>query len=302
MSIKAGLNVTAAFGPVVTTATGDFAYSTSKQDAQKGSSNFARELVDKSVSKVQTETRTERTTRTHSEAEDTTTHGVDNVKGDGHIIGIYRWVDKRYRAQIYNYGIRLLLEFVVPEPAAFYRAARAGSTVKTDATPPAPFLNDIQPLVAPGAVGLGKVKPATPLTAADINENNYYRYAARYGASGISAPPPLFQYIGDSLVKEGLAEAAKVGLASDKFVVPAGYALTYYRATVSILAPANYPKFMLQIGTAPPYPVVNNTAGGQLVTTAHRATWRDRSDDRPSRWPHSLLGGLLRRAGLRRQP
>lgn len=63
MSVKSGLNVTASFGPVVTTATGDFAYSTSKQDSQKTSSNFAREVVDRSVSKLQTKTKTERTTK-----------------------------------------------------------------------------------------------------------------------------------------------------------------------------------------------------------------------------------------------
>lgn len=33
-------------------------------------------------------------------------------------------MDKIYQAQVVNYGRRLILEFVVIEPAAFYRKAR----------------------------------------------------------------------------------------------------------------------------------------------------------------------------------
>ena len=39
------------------------------------------------------------------------------------ISGIYRWVDKIYELQIVNYGKRFMLEFIVPEPAAFFRHA-----------------------------------------------------------------------------------------------------------------------------------------------------------------------------------
>jgi hypothetical protein len=53
MSVQAGLTVTGGFGPVSITAQGNFAYSTSQQESVKNSANFAREVVDRSVSKIQ---------------------------------------------------------------------------------------------------------------------------------------------------------------------------------------------------------------------------------------------------------
>jgi hypothetical protein len=236
MSIKAGLTVTGAYGPVVATATGDFAYSTSKQDSAKSSSNFAREVVDRSVTKVQTKTKTERTTKTLNEVEEINRHSLNNgPPSAGNITGIYRWVDKHYRAQVYNYGVRLLLEFTIPEPAAFYRATHASAAPKVNAKPPAAFVTD-------GFVGAGQ-----PLTAEKITEFNYLRYAAKYGAAGELPPPPLYTYVGTSLVKDGLEDGKVIGMSSKEFVVPEGYTLINYSATITILS-HNHPKFTLQVG------------------------------------------------------
>ena len=246
MSVKAGLTVTASYGPVVATATGEFAYSTSKQDSAKSSSNFARDVVDRSVSKVQTKTKTERTTKTLNEVEEINTHGLNNVGGNEHITGIYRWVDKRYRAQIYNYGVRLLLEFIVPEPAAFYRAAQLHQAVKgVNATPPPPFVKVA--FVQPGAKALGRNPPSSPLTVGDITEANYLQYASRYNATGITPPPPLFTNVSTNLIKDGIASGQAVANASKELVVPSGYFLSSYTAEVSIIW-TKYPKFSLQVG------------------------------------------------------
>lgn len=235
MSIKAGLTVTASFGPVVTTATGDFAYSTSKQQSEKSSSNFARELVDRSVSKVQTKVRTERTTKTISEVEEINKHVLNNVgQGNAHVVGIYRWVDKRFRAQVYNYGKRLMLEFVVPEPAAFYRAAQKRDlSALLGIQPPPPLVND-----------LGK-----PLGVKDITPTLYRRYVSRYQVAGVSAPPPLFAFVGTTIAKEGMPLAADKATANTtkEFTVPEGYVLSYYSATVTALW-RNHAKMTVQIG------------------------------------------------------
>ena len=44
---------------------------------------------------------------------------LNNVAGGGHIAGVYQWVNKVYQAQMFNYGIRMMYDFMVPEPAAF---------------------------------------------------------------------------------------------------------------------------------------------------------------------------------------
>jgi hypothetical protein len=266
MSIKAGLSVTASYGPIVATATGDFAYSTSKETSEKTSANFAHDVVDRSITKVQTKISTQRTTSTLNEIEETNTHTLDNHAGAEHIVGIYRWVDKRYRAQVYNYGVRMMLEFIVPEPAAFYRAARAGAGIKVDATPPTPFLNDLTPFQP--------ISAAKRLAARDIDQTNYDRYAARYGAAGISPPPPQYKTISATLSKDDLPDGKSIAITSKDLVVPDGYTLSSYEVAMSVLW-INWPKFTAQVAGTD-YVVINNTGGGnsQLVTD-HRGpfTW-----------------------------
>ena len=232
LSVSAGLTVTASFGPVVTTATGDFAYSTSKEDSVKSSSNYARDVVDRSVSKVQTKVSTQRTTKTISESEETNEHGVDNVGGPGHVIGVYRWVDKKYRAQVHNYGVRLLLEFIVPEPAAFWRASKIGQAARNvNAVPPAPFVN----------------KSGDPLAVTDITPGTYLGFGSRWGVSGLTPPPPEWVFIGTSMAKEGIELGKTLGMTTKEFVVPEGYLLQYYVATIS-LCWFNWAKFNVLVG------------------------------------------------------
>ncbi|MGH6813787.1 MAG: hypothetical protein ACREDM_16100, partial [Methylocella sp.] len=237
MSIKAGLNVTASYGPVVATATGDVAYSTSKQDSAKSSSNFAREVVDRSVTKVQTKTKTERTTKTLNEVEEINRHSLNNgPPSAGNITGIYRWVDKHYRAQVYNYGRRFLLEFIIPEPAAFYRATHGRAAPKVNGKPPPPFLTDPS--------GIGRVRP---LTANEITKFNYLKYAAKYGAAGVVPPFPQFTYIGLPLAPtEGVNLGQAFSIASKEFVVPPGYKLNSYSIAVSYIW-AHFGQFSIQV-------------------------------------------------------
>ena len=251
MSVKAGLQVTASYGPIVATATGDFAYSTSREDSQKSSSAFAHDVVDRSITKVQVKTVTSRTTTTLDETEETNTHGFDNTGADP-VVGVYRWVDKRYRAQVYNYGSRLLLEFVVPEPAAFYKAARAGNPVTVDATPPVPFLNDLTPFLPQWMW--------RRLAASDITADNYEQYAARYGAGGVTPPPAATAYVSVAVQKDALDDGKSVSMTSKDFVVPAGYTLTSHQVTASVLW-INYPKFTVQVGDTL-YNLVQNESSG----------------------------------------
>ena len=69
-----------------------------------------------------TSTREERSTRTIDEFIETNLHRLQAP--DGHVVGLYRWVDKIYQAKVVNYGKRLMFEFLVPEPAAFHLYAQ----------------------------------------------------------------------------------------------------------------------------------------------------------------------------------
>ena len=286
--VKAGLTVTGSYGPVVMTASGEFTYSTSKQDSEKSSSNFAREVVDKSVKKVQSKTKTERTTKTINEVEEINKHSLTNDQlGAGNISGIYRWVDKRYRAQIYNYGARLLLEFVVPEPAAYYEATRSAGTPKVLGEPPHPFVKEPSFDVAPGAVGLynfGQPLGEQPLRAEHITETNYRRYAARYAASGVAEPPPLFKYASLAIApKDGLGEGKSFAIASKELLVPDDYRLSSYSFGISALW-VNYPKLSVQV-MADFWPILS-VPGGAPMQTAQRGDVK--ADDARATGPIAL--------------
>ena len=170
MSLSAGRAVSAKYGEVPP----DPALLTAREEASTSASNFAQEVVDKSVTTV-SERRLNSSTRTVlAETEESNKHGFDNTAGAQHIVGVYRWVDQRWKAQVMNYGRRLLMEFNVPQPAHVFLAARqTGRQVQV-----------LQPQ-----------PPRFDLDPDDIKENVYLGQASRFGAGDLPPPPPEFQMV-----------------------------------------------------------------------------------------------------------
>jgi hypothetical protein len=263
MSVRAGLTVTGSYGPVTVTAQGDFAYSTSKDESVKTSANYGRDIVDRSISKIQKKVTTSRTTVSFHETEETDEHGIDNRIGPGNVVGVYRWVDKKYRAQIYNYGKRLMLEFVVPEPAAFWRASQKGvGTPTVLAQAPAPFVDSA-----------GK-----PLTPAAFQPSTYLALASRYQAS-VPPPPAEWIYISTAFAQDSIDNGHTLSKVVKDMVVPDGYTMFYYHAQISVTW-TNFPQFFVQIRDDQHH-VLNNSGALQSLGTAVGTTPTS-SDPRPS--------------------
>lgn len=117
LNVNANTNVQYKGAMVLATVAGGFAYNRSESSVEKVAQNFSREVVAKAVSRVQNRAAQERSITKVFETEETNKHTLTSK--DAHVAGIYRWVDKRYRAQLFNYGRRMMFEFVLPEPAAF---------------------------------------------------------------------------------------------------------------------------------------------------------------------------------------
>lgn len=180
-SSQAGLTIHASYGPSVdATSNFNFSSSSSRQQSDSASASFAREISTKAVNRVQTRSLTRRTTTTTDVVEETDVHAFENRTGNNDITGIYRFVDKVYRAQVVNYGKRLMLEFLVPEPAAFLRHVAGSRPVtgvsRTEPEPPGYCLAD-------GAT-------FQPLQVTDIRPDSYQMWAAKYGAQDVTSPPP----------------------------------------------------------------------------------------------------------------
>jgi hypothetical protein len=219
MSIQAGVTVSGSYGMVTFGAHGDFAYSTASQESNKNSSNFAREVIDKSISKIQKKTKEERTTKRLHEVEEINTHGIDNKDKPDHAVGVYRWVDKYYDAQIYNYGKRMMFEFIIPEPAAFYEFAQTHKP-KTKITPPTVPDKWISIKDEKGNDKLVEVL----IDHRDINVDNYRLYIRDYNVQGVTPPPLPYKTISASLTKEGMPLDGNPHVMNSKeLIVPAGY-------------------------------------------------------------------------------
>ena len=78
----------------------------------------SQEVTERAMESVQSKISEERINKIIQEVSLTNVHEYDN-RGTGdttpkHITGVYRWVDKKMKNQIYNYGKRTMFEFMIP--------------------------------------------------------------------------------------------------------------------------------------------------------------------------------------------
>ncbi len=173
-SLKAGLTVSGSYGPVVEfSASVEGATSSSKEEAIKAASSFSQDVTDRSANKI-TERVLERSSlRVTNEVIDKNAHMLDNVGGSGHISGVYQWVNKVYQAQIYNYGIRTMYDFMVPEPGAFLIEALSDAHANAlEIEKPTPFI----------------------LRPDQITESNYHNWIHEYGSTDVQPPPEMYKH------------------------------------------------------------------------------------------------------------
>jgi hypothetical protein len=176
----------------------DFAYNKSKEEASKTATKYAQEVMNRALSRVIEKKRTQRTVTTIIQTEDKNSHTLDNTSVTGgtptdNIAGTYRWVDKLYLAKVVNYGKRLMFEFVVPEPAAFYLYSKANKPQDGNA-----ILKPLYPskFSAVKYVSTGGKESTEPLASfKDITVSNYAALAAKYNAQDVVPPPPSLKIV-----------------------------------------------------------------------------------------------------------
>ncbi|MEH7887399.1 hypothetical protein [Elizabethkingia meningoseptica] len=101
----------------------------SKEESTRQATTQAQDITERALDRVVSKVREERIEKITEEFEENNSHGFDNRKGDKHVVGVYRWVDKLMKNQIFNYGKRMMFEFMVPQPSNIHNLA--SSSVKT---------------------------------------------------------------------------------------------------------------------------------------------------------------------------
>jgi hypothetical protein len=214
LSLELGVQVAGSYGPVSITADTNFSTSLSTSESDRQATTYANEVTTRALERLRTNVREERTTRTIEEFEETNRHGYDNTGGNAHIVGLYRWLDKVYEAKVVNYGKRMMLEFMIPEPAAFHLLAMTEPSVESGVTlekPIDPRSSEISSL------GL------SPLTNHElITEFNYYLYSAAYGAR-VDSPPASVSTVSKAYNREAMDQNTQFSDSKNDLALTAGY-------------------------------------------------------------------------------
>lgn len=205
-SVAAGVNTSGKYGltTVETSVTGEFARTS--EESSRTATTIAHDVVDTAVTRTRESARELQRTMTTDSFRELTFHGIDNtleaVVDPKPRTGIYQWVNKVQRLQLYQYGKRMMVEFAIPEPGL--TLIEAGQPVRPDAPKPRPL-----------AVG-----------PAEISEGNYLCLADLYHARDIAPPPPLLIQIGEAFATDpNYDESHKsAGATAEKELpVPQGY-------------------------------------------------------------------------------
>jgi hypothetical protein len=205
--LESGLQISGSYGPSVDFAASlNVSQSSSAEETQRKAVSYSREVTEKTSERIREKVRQERRVRTLEQIEEINAHRLQNTTDPkGHIRGIYRWLNKIYDAQVFNYGQRMMYEFVVPEPAAYYLYAMIEN-------PP----NDLD-IEKPEPPKYG----SQPLKPENLTRTNYQQYLSQYNITGAKAPPSSFVNLAYFDKQEG-RETSHYERAA-KLTIPDGY-------------------------------------------------------------------------------
>ena len=205
--LEAGLQISGSYGPTVSFAAHLNAnFSTTSEETQRKAVSFSQEVTEKTSESVRQRVKQTVTHRVLQEIQEINKHAFVNSSVDKHIRGIYRWLNKVYDAQIFNYGQRMMYEFVVPEPAAYFIYAMIEN-------PP----QDSE-LVKPDPPTFA----GSPLKPSHLSRTNYQDYVAKYKVHAAPPPPPQFQNVAYFDKQDKVQDGSIFGRAS-KIDIPTGY-------------------------------------------------------------------------------
>ena len=143
----------------------EYANNTAQHDSTRQAVMKSQEITERAMERVLTKISEERVQKIIKEYTETNVHEFDNrgkvTETDSsdaaqpkHITGVYRWIDKKMKNQIYNYGKRTMFEFMVPEPAKLHKLALTVAKVKQLTAP-------VDPRTAPEPHTMSDPKMAT---------------------------------------------------------------------------------------------------------------------------------------------
>lgn len=212
-ALKAGIQISAKYGPVVEVAASlEGSMSRSREEINRSASQFSQDVTERTSKKIAERSLQRETIRTISETVEKNTHALNNTAGTANVSGVYQWVNKVYEAQVYNYGVRAMFDFMIPEPATFMiEAMKQTASQKVALEAPLPFT----------------------LNADDIEPQNYLEHVTKYGATDVRPPPDLYVRRSEQIYKEGGEPGTDYNYGST-ITIPNGYKAVFFFVAVAM--------------------------------------------------------------------
>jgi hypothetical protein len=235
MSLAASGGFSASYGPVGVEASASAETSLSSDDVTRTAGEFAKRVVEKASSEiVKKQSSALRVTRI-VQTESRELEGLDNTTGAQHVSAIYHWVDEVHEGRLMNYGARLMLEFMVPEPGRALMWSAEAIAASASADEPPPF----------------------DITIDDIDEDSYLDLGVLYAAGILPAPPEAELYVSKALkagetISEHGDKRTHIVVTDDSLTIPEGYALKrayiYAASTCSVDASEATARWSVSLG------------------------------------------------------
>lgn len=165
---EAQVDVSGTNGVTTISASGGFSADFSLSEATERATQIARRATSRAASSVESKVRTERRQRVLTRLTDELRHKLSN-QSSNHTRGVYRWVNRVDRLQIFRFPDRLQLEFQIPEPGRFLLS----------------LMRERQDV--PGSIP--KPPDRVVLPPGGIDRGNYLAFGAEFGASELPEPP-----------------------------------------------------------------------------------------------------------------
>ena len=176
-----GVTASGSYGPVSISTTVGYNVANSASSTETTARNHSSEMTRKASSRVKKEHKTSFRVASASGTEDQAVRKIVNPFPDRATRVDYYQLVRKWRVDLYRYGVRLTYDITIPEP---------GSDILSK-------ILEIQALTAALSEGFGSPGSTLPwarfdLTPDQITRSNYLTYAAQYGT--VVDPPPAASY------------------------------------------------------------------------------------------------------------
>ena len=163
----AHVDVHSSWGNTTIDAGASYASNVSKEESNRQAVNQAKEITQRAMERIVSRVKNEKTVKTTDEFTEVNTHVFDNTESGEHVSGVFRFINAIYKNQIYNYGKRLMYEFMIPQPSKLHRLGMEVSKSNVNTL-------KLEKPIDPRLTGFSDFT--------SINENNYQLLASKYDA------------------------------------------------------------------------------------------------------------------------